>query len=197
MSPGSGSEETKVNIQKQITADVEQQPTTTLVVEWPVNVEKKSTTTSSPEQTPTSIPATPSLKTTPSLSYEDLPSPLPAGADTSKKTPVYRKPLISVTRFGCLAEGAPEMVTITLQGENMPPMAVYYRLVEKNSNKTSDWLIKDMGKNIEGRTVTLYIKKDVENPLKFTEAWLQYLIISDDGSYRSPIYEDITVVLCP
>jgi len=197
MSQGSGSEETKVYLQKQTTADIEQQPTTTSTIEQPVDVEEKPTATLSPEQLSTLIPATPSLNTTPSLSYEDLPSPLPAGTDTSEETPVYKKPIFSVSRFGCLTEGVPEMVTITLQGENMPPMAIYYRLVEKKTNKTSDWLIKDMVRNIEGRTVTLNIKKDVVNPLQFTEAWLQYLIISDDGSYRSPIYEDITALPCP
>jgi hypothetical protein len=123
----------------------------------------------------------------------------PTQTNAPSITPVtYEKPLLSTKKLGCGIPDIPTEITFTVQGTNITGMAVYYRLKDKTSDRTTStgWNKKDLHRSSEGRYAKLTVFGEIPNPDLFVEAWLQYQIIADDGTYHSDVYGDVTVFPC-
>jgi hypothetical protein len=128
------------------------------------------------------------------------PSPLPTQTDVPSPIPLVLDIHASVKAFYCYQP--PYELTITVKVSDIERgMAVYYHIQDKNSGVTSDGQVIDLRrKDGDTRSATIIgggsIDQNLQFPPLMDESYFIYQIISDDGSYRSPTYSDITFFPC-
>jgi hypothetical protein len=127
--------------------------------------------------------------------------PPPKPADTAAAPlPLVTDIFKSVDTFYCYQ--APYEVTITVKVSNIERgMAVYYHIRDKNSGVRSDGQVVDLHrKGSDARSATIIgggsNKQNLQFPPLMGESYFVYQIISDDGTFRSPTYTDITFYPC-
>jgi len=106
----------------------------------------------------------------------------------------------SVDTFYCYQ--SPYELTITVEVSDIDRgMAVYYHIQDKNTDVSSDGQVIDLHrKSSNTRDATIIgggsSQQNLQFPPMMGESYFVYQIISDDASYRSPVYSDITFFPC-
>jgi hypothetical protein len=150
-------------------------------------------------------PQAPSL--TPTQTSEPLPSPTQTIQPTAKATDTAGIPLdlvldvqTSVDTFYCY--DSPFELTITVKVSDIDRgLAVYYHIQDKKSGVSSEGQVIDLHrKTSDTRSATIIGGGSAEQNLQFPplmgESYFIYQLISDDGSYRSPVYSNVTFFPC-
>jgi hypothetical protein len=128
------------------------------------------------------------------------PSPEPSKTDAPPPASLVLDIQTSVDTFYCYQ--SPYELTITVKVSDINRgMAVYYHIQDKNSGAASDGQVIDLHrKTSDTRNVTIIgggsSQQNLQFPPMMGESYFVYQIISDDGSYRSPVYSDITFFPC-
>jgi hypothetical protein len=128
------------------------------------------------------------------------PSPEPSKTDVPPPTELVLDIQTSVDTFYCYQ--SPYELTITVEVSDINRgMAVYYHIQDKNTGVSSDGQVIDLHrKSSNTRDATIIGGGDSQQNLQFPpmmgESYFVYQIISDDASYRSPVYSDITFFPC-
>jgi hypothetical protein len=128
------------------------------------------------------------------------PSPVPSPTEAPPPTELVLDIKKSVDTFYCYQQ--PYQLTITVKVSDINRgIAVYYHIEDKNSGVTSDGQVIDLHrKTSDTRDATIIGGGSGQQNLQFPplmgESYFVYQIISDDGSYRSPVYSDITFFPC-
>lgn len=131
-----------------------------------------------------------------------VPPPTPVPTQTSVPTPL---PLVleirtSVNTFYCYQP--PYELTITVKVSDISRgMAVYYHIQDKNSGVSSDWQSLDLRrKSGDTRSATIIgggsMDQNLQFPALMGESYFIYQIISDDNSYRSQSFSNVTFFPC-
>jgi hypothetical protein len=143
--------------------------------------------TSAPPPSPTQ-PAPPTQTSIPTQTSPPTPGELVLSIQTSVKT------------FYCYQP--PYELTITVKVSDINRgMAVYYHIQDKASGTTSEYQVLDLRrKDSSTRSVTIIGGGSMDQNLQFPplmgESYFIFQIISDDGSYRSEPYSDVTFFPC-
>jgi hypothetical protein len=128
------------------------------------------------------------------------PSPIPSPTEAPPPAQLVLDIQASVDTFYCYQQ--PYQLTITVKVNDINRgMALYYHIEDKNNGVTSDGQVIDLHrKGSDTRDVTIIGGGSAQQNLQFPplmgESYFVYQIISDDGSYRSPVYSDITFFPC-
>lgn len=128
------------------------------------------------------------------------PSPAPSETDVPAPAALVLDIQTSVDTFYCYQ--SPYKLTITVEVSDINRgLAVYYSIQDKNSGVSSDGQVIDLHRQTsDTRNATIIGGGSSEQNLQFPpmmgESYFLYQIISDDGSYRSPVYSDITFFPC-
>ena len=144
-------------------------------------------------------PTQPSLPTQPPV-QNIQPSPLPSPTDVPPPAALVLDIRTSVDTFYCYQ--SPYQLTITVRVSDINRgMAVFYHIQDKNSGVTSDGQVIDLHRRSgDTRDATIIgggsSQQNLQFPPLMGESYFVYQIISDDGTYRSPIYSDITFFPC-
>lgn len=145
------------------------------------------------QPTQTSEPPQPTIQNiqpSPVSSPTDVPPPAVLVLDIQK----------SVNTFYCYQ--SPYELTITVKVSDINRgMAVYYYIKDKNTGVTSDGQVIDLHRQTsDTRNATIIgggsSQQNLQFPPMMGESYFVYQIISDDASYRSPVYSDITFFPC-
>jgi transposase-like protein len=128
------------------------------------------------------------------------PSPEPSKTDAPPPAELVLDIQTSVDTFYCYESPYELTITVTVSDINRG-MAVYYHIEDKNTGATSDEQVIDLHrKTSDTRDATVIGGGSSEQNLQFPpmmgESYFVYQIISDDRSYRSPVYSDITFFPC-
>jgi hypothetical protein len=97
---------------------------------------------------------------------------------------------------------SPYELTITVEVSDIERgMAVYYHIRDKGNGVTSEGQVIDLHRrsgNTRGATIIGggSNQQNLQFPPLMGESYFVYQIISDDGSYRSPVYSDVTFFPC-
>jgi len=140
--------------------------------------------------TQTSEPPTQNIQPSPAPSETDVPPPAELVLDIQT----------SVATFYCYQ--SPYELTITVEVSDIDRgMAVYYHIQDKNTGVTSDGQSMDLRRRTsDTRDITIIgggsSSQNLQFPPMMGESYFLYQIISDDGSYRSPVYSDVTFFPC-
>jgi hypothetical protein len=143
-----------------------------------------------PTQTSEPQPPTQAIQPSPEPSKTDAPPPMELVLDIRT----------SVDSFYCYQ--SPYELTITVQVSDINRgMAVYYHIQDKNSAVSSTGQVIDLHrKSGDTRDATIIgggsSQQNLQFPAMMGESYFVYQIISDDGSYHSPVYSDITFFPC-
>jgi hypothetical protein len=199
--------ETQVAMQMQLTTDARQvelmnQQLTQAVIQVTMEAQHISATQSVPP--PTFTVAQPTY--TPYPTYTSQPTlTKPAAPPTSTEPPpsgqlTYPQPTKSTSRFYCYQEPYSVKITQKVPDINVG-MTVYFRIQDKTDGRKTDWENKDLHRDgSDARSATIVgggsSSQDIHYPPLMHESWFQYQIIADDGTYRSPVYSDITFYPC-
>jgi hypothetical protein len=128
------------------------------------------------------------------------PSPLPSPTDVPPPAELVLEVRTSVDTFYCYQ--SPYQLTITVKVSDINRgMAVYYHIQDKNTGVSSDGQVIDLHrKGSDTRDATIIgggsSAQNLQFPPLMGESYFVYQIISDDGTYRSPVYSDITFFPC-
>jgi len=129
------------------------------------------------------------------------PSPEPTKTETLPPVSLVLEIMKSVSTFYCYQ--MPYELTITVRVSDINRgMAVYYHIRDKQSGVKSDGQAIDLHRRLSNDTRTATIigggssQQNLQFPPLMGESYFVYQIISDDGSYRSPTYSDITFFPC-
>jgi len=128
------------------------------------------------------------------------PSPEPSRTDVPTSAELVLEIQNSVDTFYCYQP--PYELTITVKVSDINRgMAVYYHIEDKDSGVSSEVQTIDLHRKTgDTRDATIIGGGSMEQNLQFPplmgESYFLYQIISDDGSYRSPVYSDITFFPC-
>lgn len=129
------------------------------------------------------------------------PSPEPTKTETPLPMALVLEIQKSVSTFYCYQ--SPYELTITVKVSDINRgMAVYYHIRDKQSNTATDWQSIDLHRRSSNETRTATIigggssQQNLQFPPMMGESYFIYQIISDDGTYRSPVYSDITFFPC-
>jgi hypothetical protein len=129
------------------------------------------------------------------------PSPSPTFTTTSTPAALVLEIQKSVGTFYCYQ--SPYELTITVRVSDIERgMAVYYRIQDKKSNVASEWQSIDLHRRNSNDTRTATIiggggsGQNLQFPPLMGESYFLYQIISDDATYRSQVYSDITFFPC-
>lgn len=128
------------------------------------------------------------------------PSPEPSKTDAPPPAELVLDIQTSGDTFYCYQWPYELTVTVKVSDINRG-MAVYYHIQDKNTGVTSDQQVIDLHRKTgDTRDATVIGGGSSEQNLQFPpmmgESYFMYQIISDDGSYRSPVYSDITFFPC-
>jgi tricorn protease-like protein len=100
-------------------------------------------------------------------------------------------------RFHCISANGPATLTITADVTDQDRgLALFWRLVEKNSGWTLDWENVSMqraGTNQRKYTFNADVTAGTNNfgyPPGMGEAWFQFQIVTGDRAIRTPVYRD-------
>lgn len=129
-------------------------------------------------------------------------SPTAVPTQTSVPTPL---PLVleirtSVNTFYCYQ--SPYELTITVKVSDISRgMAVYYHIQDKKTGVTSDWQSLDLRrKSGDTRSATIIgggsMDQNLQFPALMGESYFIYQIVSDDNSYRSQSFSNVTFFPC-
>ncbi len=149
------------------------------------------------------MPPTQSLAPTqvPPPPTQNVPPPPPEPTRTEEvPQPLVLEILKSTDTFYCYQ--APYRLTITVRVSDIERgMAVYYHIQDKSTGVVSDGQVIDLHrKGTSARDATIIGGGSSEQNLQFPphmgESYFIYQIISDDGTFRSPAYSDITFYPC-
>ncbi|HEY9076985.1 MAG TPA: hypothetical protein VIO61_10655 [Anaerolineaceae bacterium] len=208
------------NVQTQVAEIVLSTQTAMAGRQLPIQTIVTSTRVTTPEPSPTPQPSipitvtnsrfptlalpirsiTPNLTLIPLLTLTTLPT-----QSTPKPSPTIHIPVVSyqltVNRSVVYCEKQPTHVKFSITMEDITKgVSLYYRVRDKKTNYFTDWEIADF--QIESDTVqsvTLIAGGDGKNIHYYAnmgESWLEYQVIADDGSYRSPLRWDIDIFPC-
>ena len=128
------------------------------------------------------------------------PSPLPSPTDVPPPAELVLEVQTSVDTFYCYQ--SPYQLTITVKVSDIDRgMAVYYHIQDKNSGVSSDGQVIDLHRRSSNTRDATIIgggssAQNLQFPPLMGESYFVYQIISDDGTYRSPVYSDITFFPC-
>lgn len=131
---------------------------------------------------------------------EIQPSPIPSVTDTRAPAALVLEIRKSVNTFYCYQ--SPFELIITVQVSDIDRgMSVYYHIKDKASGVTSDGQSVDLHrKTADTRSATIIgggsSRQNLQFPPLMGESYFIYQIISDDGNYRSPAYNDVTFFPC-
>jgi len=146
-------------------------------------------------------PAQPSETSQPPAQDVELaPTATPTKTDQPVPAELVLDIQTSLDTFYCYQ--SPYELTITVEVSDIERgMAVYYHIEEKSSGVTSDGQVIDLHrKTANTRNVTIIGGGSMEQNLQFPplmgESYFVYQIISDDGTFRSPVYSDVTFFPC-
>jgi hypothetical protein len=129
-----------------------------------------------------------------------LPSPLPTSTDVPAPASLVLGIQTSVNTFYCYQ--SPYELTITVRVSDINKgMAVYYHIEDKISGVTSDGQVLDLHRTgSDTRSITIIGGGSMDQNLQFPplmgESYFIYQIISDDGTFRSPVYSNVTFFPC-
>lgn len=128
------------------------------------------------------------------------PSPEPSKTDAPPPAELVLDIQTSGDTFYCYQWPYELTVTVKVSDINRG-MAVYYHIEDKNTGVTSDGQVIDLHrKTSDTRDATVIGGGSSEQNLQFPpmmgESYFVYQIISDDRSYSSPVYSDITFFPC-
>jgi len=145
------------------------------------------TLTNEPPLSPTQ-PAAPTSTLVPTQTVAPTPAPLVLSIQTSVKT------------FYCYQPPYEMTITVKVSDINRG-MAVYYHIQDKKSGTTSEYQVLDLRRRDSStRSVTIIGGGSMDQNLQFPplmgESYFIYQIISDDGSYRSEPFGDVTFFPC-
>ncbi len=136
---------------------------------------------------------------------------LPQSTETPNPTitpqPTSDRLILSVNTnrdvFHCISLDGPSTLTISVSLSDIDKgMAVYWRLKDKATNRTSEWESKDMrraGGNTRDFTFDGDVIAGTNNfyyPPGFGESWFQYQIIADFNIERTDVFSDVTFFPC-
>ncbi len=128
------------------------------------------------------------------------PSPEPSKTDVPPPVALVLDIQTSVDTFYCYQ--SPYQLTITVKVSDLERgMAVYYHIQDKNTGVASTGQVIDLHrKTSDTRNATIIgggsNNQNLQFPPMMGESYFVYQIISDDGSYRSLVYSDITFYPC-
>jgi hypothetical protein len=128
------------------------------------------------------------------------PSPEPSKTDTPTPAALVLDIQTSVDTFYCYQ--SPYELTITVEVSNISRgMAVYYHIEDKNTGVSSDGQVIDLHrKSSDTRNATIIgggsSQQNLQFPPLMGESYFVYQIISDDASYRSAVFSDVTFFPC-
>jgi hypothetical protein len=128
------------------------------------------------------------------------PSPLPSPTDVPPPAELVLEVQTSVDTFYCYQ--SPYQLTIPVKVSDIDRgMAVYYHIQDKNSGVSSDGQVIDLHRRSSNTRDATIIgggssAQNLQFPPLMGESYFVYQIISDDGTYRSPVYSDITFFPC-
>ena len=104
--------------------------------------------------------------------------------------------------FYCVPSSGPTTLTVTVSLSNVDQgAAVYWRLRDKSTGRTTDWEHKDLrrsGGNNRAFTFDANVWDGTNNfyyPPLMGESWFQYQIIADKGE-RTEVFTDVTFFPC-
>ncbi len=128
------------------------------------------------------------------------PSPVPSSTNAPPPAELVLEIQKSVDTFYCYQP--PYQLTITVRVSDINRgMAVYYHIRDKVTGVTSDGQVIDLHrKSSNTRDATIIgggsSQQNLQFPPLMGESYFVYQIISDDGTYRSPVFSDITFFPC-
>ena len=128
------------------------------------------------------------------------PSPEPSKTDVPPPAALVLDIQTSIGTFYCYQP--PYELTITVKVSDINRgMAVYYHIQDKDTGVSSDVQVIDLHrKTSDTRNATIIgggsSGQNLQFPPLMGESYFLYQIISDDGTYRSPVYSDITFFPC-
>ncbi len=149
------------------------------------------------------IPAVPPTQTSqpPQPPTQNVqPSPEPSKTEAPTPTELVLDIQASVDTFYCYQW--PYELTITVKVSDINRgMAVYYHIEDKNTGTASDRQVIDLHRRTGSTRDATVIgggssDQNLQFPPMMGESYFVYQIISDDASYRSPVYSDITFFPC-
>lgn len=119
----------------------------------------------------------------------------PAGAESTPVTDLIQSVVWDRDAFHCVKYDGPTTVTFTARMSEVDRrLAIFWRLVDKRSNWTTDWEHVSMQrKGNDERTFTFNANSwdGINNfyyPPGMGESWLQFQFVSGDGQDRSPVF---------
>ena len=145
------------------------------------------------QPTQTSVPPQPTTQVVP-------PPPEPTQTDVPPPAELVLDIQKSAGTFYCYQP--PYELTITVKVSDINRgMAVYYHIQDKNSGVSSAVQVLDLHRRTsDTRSATVIgggsTKQNLQFPPLMGESYFLYQIISDDATYRSPVYSDITFFPC-
>jgi hypothetical protein len=128
------------------------------------------------------------------------PTPVPTQTTVPTPLPLVLEIRTSVNTFYCYQ--SPYELTITVKVSDINRgMAVYYHIQDKTSGVTSDWQSLDLRrKSGDTRSATIIGGGSMDQNLQFpplmSESYFIYQVVSDNGSYRSDSYSNVTFFPC-
>ncbi|MDL1910286.1 hypothetical protein FBQ81_06270 [Chloroflexi bacterium CFX6] len=128
------------------------------------------------------------------------PTPIPSLTDAPPPASLVLDIQTSVNVFYCYQP--PYELTITVRVSDISRgMAVYYHIKDKISGVASDGQVIDLHrKSGDTRAATIIGGGGMDQNLQFPplmgESYFVYQVISDDGSYRSQVYTNVTFFPC-
>ena len=137
----------------------------------------------------------------PPATVQDIPpTPVPSQTAVSASLSLVLEIRKSVSTFYCYQPPYELTITVKVSDINLG-MAVYYHIQDKNSGVTSDWQSLDLRRQSgDTRSAVIIGGGSMDQNLQFPplmgESYFIYQIISDDGTYRSPSYGDVTFFPC-
>lgn len=128
------------------------------------------------------------------------PPPVPSKTDVPIPVALVFDIRTSLDTFYCYQW--PYELTITVEVSDINRgMAVYYFIQDKNTGDTSNEQQIDLHRNSSSTRYATIIgggssQQNLQFPPMMGESYFVYQIISDDATYRSPVYSDITFFPC-
>ena len=128
------------------------------------------------------------------------PSPVPSQTEVPPPAELVLDIQTSVDTFYCYQWPYELTITVTVSDINRG-MAVYYHIQDKYSGQTSAGQVIDLHRRTSNTRDATIIgggssSQNLQFPPMMGESYFVYQVISDDGSFRSPAYSDITFFPC-
>ncbi len=135
------------------------------------------------------------------------PPPQPTPTQTVPPAPVNEKLILNVytdrTTFYCVPNDGPTTLTITVELSDIDlGLAVWWRLEEKGTGRTTEWEYKDMhraGGNLRDFTFDADSWNGTNNffyPPLMGESWFEFQIITNGNVERTDVFATVTFFPC-